>query len=151
MPILSYFLWAGGALLGLLFVADWYLPEHPSRAEVHYTYHIPIASSVRAGPQPITFSGETRHFGPPPPMTVVDYSARPVGAQTAALPAMQANAEMATPSSSASQHAEPARQKVAKRKIHRRRVVTDHDAGILPGGWRPEAPPGMAFARPLFW
>lgn len=152
MPVLKYFVCVGGGLLALLFLADLYIPKQPARARVHYTYHIPITSSAHAKLGPITFSGETRSFGPPPPMTVVDFAARPDRAtQASARKATQANDEAATSLSSAEQRAKPERKKVAKRKIQRRRAIADRDVAHLPRGWHREHPTGLAFARPFFW
>lgn len=152
MPVLRYLLWVGGALLALLFVADSNLPRQPPQAWTPHAYKIPIAASVRPGPQPVTFSGETRNFGSPPPMIVVDFSARPDAAtQSPTHQAIQARAEMTGTLSSAEQSAKPARQKVAKRKVNRHRELADRDPARLPDGWRQEEHTGLAFARPFFW
>ncbi len=148
MPVLKYFLWVGGSLLALMLVANLYLPKQPQRTETHHTYNIPISAPVSGDSQAITFSGPTRNFGPPPPMTVVDFAARPNDAtQTVTHSAMQARAEMTE------QSAKPARQKVkvAKRKIKRQRAPVDHDVARLPDTWHRDQPMGLAFARPFFW
>jgi hypothetical protein len=161
MPIWKYLLWVGGGLLALLFVADVYLPKQPAQATAEHVYNIPIASTAPRGPPALTFSGETRHFGPPPPMTVVDFSAHPNAAeQTQDAQAMLARAETAaTPS--ATQSARPARPKVAKRKVNRQREFARRDPAHLPDGWgqdrwrqdgwRQDGPTGLAFAKPTFW
>ena len=69
MPILGYCLYVGGTLIALLFVADLYIPKQAVREEVPHAYHIPI-TAAHTPAQPITFSGQTRDFGAPPPMTV---------------------------------------------------------------------------------
>jgi hypothetical protein len=150
MPVLKYFLWVGGGLLALLLFADLYLPKPPPRTEVHHqTYHIPITSTVRVGTEPIVFSGQTRSFGPPPPMTVVDFAARPNKTQDHV---KQANAAMTGKSEAAEQRAKPEpRKKVAKRKIRRQQAPDDRDFAHVPDGWRRDQPTGLAFARPFFW
>jgi hypothetical protein len=148
MPVLRYIMWVGGSLLALLLVVDFYLPKQPQRAEAHRSYNIPIAAPAPADTQAITFSGETHNFGTPPPMTVVDFAARPNGAtQAANHPATQAHAQMTE------QRAKPARQKVkvAKRKIKRQRDPIDHDIARLPDPWQRDQPMGLAFARPFSW
>lgn len=151
MPIVGYFMWVGGGLVALLFLADLYVPRQPAKAQVHHTYHIPITSSAHAELGPVRFSGETRSFGPPPPMNVVDFAAHPSRTtQAASRQAMQASAETTSPSSSAEQRARPVRKKVAKRKIQRRRPA-DRDFAHLPSGWYRERPAGLAFAQPFFW
>jgi hypothetical protein len=152
MPILKYFLWVGGGLLALLFAADLYVPKHAMRAEVPHTYHIAIASPVRPGVEALTFSGETRDFGRPPAMTVVDFSTQPDAASQAATErTLQARAEVSAVSTSAQQDAKPARQKVAKRKVKRYREPDARDVAYVPDGWRREQPFGLAFARPFSW
>jgi hypothetical protein len=148
MPVWKYFVWVGGVLLALLFVADFYIPKQPEQASTQHTYNIPIASSARPGPEAITFSGETRNFGAPPPMTVVDFSAQPIAASRSPGPqALQAHAEL-TVAPSATQSPTPARQKTAKRK--RQREPADHDPASFPDAWR-NGPTGLAFAKPPFW
>lgn len=150
MPILKYFMWVGGSLLALLFAADFYIPAQPQRTETPHTYNIQITSPARSGPSALTFSGETRNFGAPPPMTIVDFAA-------------QANAETPTPdhqtlharaevtdTPTTVQSPKPARQKVAKRKSNRYREPADYDPGHIPEGWR-NSPTGFAFANPRFW
>jgi hypothetical protein len=75
MPILGYCLYVGSALLALLFVTDFYIPKQAPRDETPHTYNIPIAAALVPS-QSITFSGQTRDFGAPPPMTVVDFAAK---------------------------------------------------------------------------
>jgi hypothetical protein len=151
MPVLKYFLWVGGSLLALLLAADFYLPKQPQRTETHHSYNIPIAAPARPDSQAVTFSGPTRNFGQPPPMTVVDFAARPNGATPPANDtATHARAQM-TGAPAAEQRANPVRQKVAKRKIKRQRAPTDHDVARLPDAWHRDQPMGFAFARPFSW
>jgi hypothetical protein len=156
MPIWKYLLWVGGGLLGLLFVADVYLPKQIAQASAEHVYNIPIASTAPPGPPPLTFSGETRQFVSPPPMTVVDFSAQANAAgQAEDAQATQARAEMIT-TPSVVQNAKPARPKVAKRKVNRQRDFARRDPAHLPEGWgqdrwRQDGPTGLAFAKPSFW
>ena len=87
MPVLRYFMWVGGSLLALLLMADFYLPKQPQRTEEPHSYNIPIAAAAPPDSQAITFSGETHNFGAPPPLTVVDFTARPNDAKQPATPA----------------------------------------------------------------
>lgn len=143
MPILGYFLYIGGTLLALLFVADAYVPKQAPREETPHAYNIAIAAAQTPG-APIVFSGETRDFGRPPPMTVVDFANQsPKTAQAAAqsVPA-QAQAAIATP-----QEVKPVRRKVARRK-----VAPENSYAQIPDEWRSRyTHSGMAFARPLGW
>lgn len=153
MPLLGYFFWVGACLLGLLFVTDSYVPKKPDATTVEHTYNIPIKSAAPSGQQAVTFSGETRVFGTPQPMTVVDFAAAATSSKSA-VPA-QAHAEL-TVTAPAAQQTKPARQKVAKRKINRSREV---DFARIPDGWRRDEPRdswrrdgsmGLAFANPFF-
>jgi hypothetical protein len=147
MPVFGYFMWVGGGLLALMLAADFYLPKQPQRTEVHHTYNIPISAPASEDTQAITFSGETRNFGAPPPMTVVDFAARPNDAtQADTNTAMQARAQMIGQSATPSQQ----KAKVAKRKIKRQRAPIDHDVARLPDAWHRDQPMGLAFARPFF-
>ncbi len=137
MPVWRYCLWVGSGLLALLFVADFYLPRQPPRTEAQ-RYSIPIAAA-QAGARPITFSGETRDFGSPPPMVIVDFSAQ-------TRKPTQAYAQMSGPTVPAQAEVKPARQKAAKRKINRQR-----DLAHLPDEWSRNRYNGLAFARPLPW
>lgn len=151
MPVFKYLLWVGGGLLALLFVADVYIPRQPEQTATPYTYNIPIASSSHNGPHAITFRGQTRDFGAPPPMTVVDFAAQSKAAtKNAEQPTLQARAEMSGASPAAAQNTKPARQKAAKRKV-RRYSPADHNPDSIPDGWRGDRPTGLAFARPFSW
>jgi hypothetical protein len=160
MPILGYCLYVGGALLALLFVADLYIPKQAVREEVPHTYHIPIAAAFNPN-QPITFSGQTRDFGAPPPMTVVDLAAKAPAAETQgrtpqalkqqALKQQALNQQALAPA--AQREAKPVRKKVARRKV----APPENSLAQIPDEWRhryPYAGPGtagMAFARPFSW
>jgi hypothetical protein len=142
MPIRGYLLYVGSALIALLFVADLYVPRQAPRAEAPRAYNIPITAAQAPG-GPIIFSGATRDFGRPPPMTVVDLAspskAAPEQAQAKAAPA-QAQVTVA-----ARQEPKPARRKVARRK-----VSPENSYAQIPDEWRHRYT-GMAFARPLGW
>lgn len=143
MPVWKYCLWVGGGLLALLFVVDFYVPKQPPRTEAHRSYSIPIAATPAVS-KAVTFSGETRDFGSPPPMVVVDFAAqayRATQAQTT-----QAYAQMSSAAAAAQRDVKPAHQKVAKRKINRQR-----DLAHLPDEWRRDRYNAMAFARPFSW
>jgi hypothetical protein len=153
MPILGYFVWVGACLLGLLFFADSYVPKLPETATVQYVYNIPIKSAALPGQQAVTFSGETRDFGSPPPMTVIDFAALAASSKPAA-PA-QAHAEL-TVTAPVAQKLKPPRQRAAKRKINR---AHDFDVARIPDGWRRDdardgwrrdGSMGLAFANPFF-
>jgi hypothetical protein len=156
MPILGYFVWVGACLLGLLFFADSYVPKLPEATTVQHTYNIPIKSATPPGQQAVTFSGETRDFGAPPPMTVVDFASPPNASKTAATAPTHAHAELTAAPPSPSAQSKPVRQKVAKRKINRSREL---DVARLPDGWRRDdmrdgwrrdGSMGLAFANPFF-
>lgn len=138
MPVWKYFLWVGGGLVALLFVADFYVPKEPPRTEAQHAYSIPIAAA-QAGSQAITFSGETLDFGSPPPMVVVDFASK-------AHQATQAYAQMSSASASAQKDVKPVRQKVAKRKIDKPR-----DLAPVPDEWSRDRYTGVTFARRFPW
>jgi hypothetical protein len=143
MPILGYFLYIGGTLLALLFVADAYVPRQAPREDAPHVYNIPITAAHIAS-APIVFSGETRDFGRPPAMTVVDFASQsPRTTQAATQPApVQAQVTVA-----ARQEAKPVRKKVARRK-----VAPENSYAQIPDEWRSRYTyTGMAFARPLGW
>ena len=138
MPILGYCLYIGGTLLALLFVADLYIPRQAVREEVPHTYHIPITAAHTPG-EPITFSGQTRDFGAPPPMTVVDLAANAPKAEAQGR-ASQTLAQMAP-------KAKPVRKKVARRKVN-----PENSFAQIPDEWRHRyTHTGMAFVRPFSW
>ena len=146
MPILGYLLYVGGTLLALLFVADIYVPKQAPREEVPHTYHIPIAA-VPTATAPIVFSGETRDFGRPPAMTVVDLANHPP--RTAQAPAQPAQAQGQAQVTVAAKHdAKPVRRKVARRKM----APAENSYAQIPDEWRSRyTNTGMAFARPFSW
>jgi hypothetical protein len=163
MPILGYFIWVGASLLGLLFVADAYVPKVPETVTVQHTYNIPIRAAAPEGLQAITFSGETRDFGTPPPMTVVDFASKAIVPGSAAHAQTQAHAAAhaqtqaeVTLASPTAQKSKPVRQKVAKRKINRTRDVDfaripdDWRRDDVRSGWRRDGSMGLAFANPFF-
>jgi hypothetical protein len=144
MPILGYCLYVGGALVALLFVADFYIPKQAVREELPHTYHIPIAAAFNPN-QPITFSGQTRDFGAPPPMTVVDLAAKAPAAETQGRTPQALKTQQALAS-----EAKPVRKKVARRKV----APPENSFAQIPDEWRHRYPyqgPGMAFARPFSW
>jgi hypothetical protein len=144
MPILGYCLYVGGTLLALLFVADFYIPKQAPREETPHTYNIPIAAAL-IPTQAITFSGQTRDFGAPPPMTVVDFAAK---AQAGASPAPTART-FAQMTPAAQRAAKPAPKKVARRKIN---PSPENSFAHIPEEWRSRYTyTGMAFARPFSW
>lgn len=149
MPVLGYCVSVGSALIMLLFVTDFYLPKQPLREEAHHNYNIQIAAAM-VGREVVTFSGETRNFGPPPPMTVRDLAVEPPapeqprqpgGAQTA-----QAHAQTTV---AAKRDTKPARKRVARRKPN---PSYENRFANIPDQWqRPRFYSGMAFARPFGW
>jgi hypothetical protein len=148
MPILGYCLYVGGTLIVLLFVADLYIPKQAVREVVPYTYHIPITAAHTAG-QPITFSGPTRDFGAPPPMTIVDLAAKAPTAEAK----RQTSLALAQLAPTAQRAGKPVRKKVARRK-----VPPENRFAQMPDEWRHRYPQtgmyprmGMAFARPFTW
>lgn len=143
MPILGYFLYIGGALLALLFVADAYVPKQVSRQEAPHTYNIPITAAHTASAA-IVFSGETRDFGRPPPMTVVDFASQSTHTTQAATQPAPAQAQVTV---AARQEAKPVRKKVARRK-----AAPENSYAQIPEEWRSRyVYTGMAFARPPGW
>jgi hypothetical protein len=144
MPILGYCLYVGSALLALLFVTDFYIPKQAPREEVPHAYNIPIAAALVSA-QTITFSGQTRDFGAPPPMTVVDFAAK---AQAASSPA-QASRAFAQATPTAQRETKPVRKKVARRKIN---PSPENSFAHVPEEWRSRYNyTGMAYARPFSW
>lgn len=144
MPILGYCLYVGGALLALLFVADSYIPKQAVREDVPHTYHIPIAAASMPS-QPITFSGQTRDFGAPPPMTVVDLAAKAPTAEVQG----RATRALAQIAPAAQREAKPVRKKIARRKIN-----PENSFAQIPDEWHHRYTyngTGMAFARPFSW
>lgn len=142
MPILGYCLYVGGTLLALLFVTDFYIPKQVPRDETPHTYNIPIAASVVPG-QSITFSGATRDFGTPPPMTVVDFAAK---AQTSGS-ALRASQVLAQVAPAAQRGTKPVRKKIARRKVG---PSPENSFAQIPEEWRSRyTHTGMAFARPF--
>lgn len=146
MPVLGYLLYVGGSLLALLFVVDIYVPRQAAREEVPHTYNIPITAAPTTS-APIVFSGETRDFGRPPPMTVVDLADHPQRA--AAEPAKPAQAESQAQVTVAAKHdAKPVRRKVARRRT----LPPENSYAQIPDEWRSRyTNTGMAFARPFGW
>jgi hypothetical protein len=143
MPILGYCLYVGGTLLALLFVTDFYIPKQAPRDETPHAYNIPIAAALVPG-QSITFSGQTRDFGTPPPMTVVDFAAKAQATEPA-----RASQTLAQLTPAAQREAKPVRKKVARRKIN---PAPENSFAQIPEEWRSRyTQTGIAFARPFGW
>lgn len=151
MPILGYFLYVGGALVALLLAADFYIPQQAVREEAPHAYNIQITAAPSTN-APITFSGHTRDFGAPPPMTVVDLASKaqdaPQSTQEQPL-ARQAHAQAI----SSAQQPKPVRKKIARRKVS---PPAENSYAQIPDEWRHRyggtpAYTGMAFARPPSW
>lgn len=164
MPLRGYLLYVSGALVALLLATNLYIPRQAQREEAPHAYNIQITAPPNPN-RPVTFSGETRNFGEPPPMTVVDFAekAQPHVAQAAA-PARGASRKVvakAAPARTARAHphatvtaqreARPARTRVA-----RRRTGPENSYAQIPDEWRHRYTVlgpgmGMAYARPFTW
>ena len=115
MPLLRYFLYVGGALLGLLFLADAELPRPQLRSEPAPHLEIRIASSA-VGPAAVSFSGHAVNHGvAPSAMQVIDLSARAADAKTQAC----AQAPEGSPEAKPQPAAKPAPQRPRKRYARR--------------------------------
>ena len=153
MPIRGYFLYVGGVLVALLLAADLYVPQQDVREEAPHAYNIQITAAPSTN-APITFSGETRDFGAPPPMTVVDLASKAHDAPQAAHEQSMAQ-QPAQQASASAQQPKPVRKKIARRKVS---PPAENSYAQIPDEWRHRysyggtpAYTGMAFARPPGW
>jgi hypothetical protein len=67
MPILRYIVWVGTSLLALLFVANWFLPEHPQEV-AHEAIEKPVIriASVQRPPDSVFIDTDQPTTVPPP-------------------------------------------------------------------------------------
>lgn len=142
MPVARYFLFVGGLLLGLLFLADWYFPKliaPPATAGVDKT--VIRLHSAHKWPEATVFDTSLPTIVPPAPTT----AAAEIHAPTTARPAMRAFA-MALPETAVPVRVEPspiARKHLHKRRprtaaVHAHRLASDESFGspiTPPAGW----------------
>jgi len=114
MPLWRYFVFTGGALLALLFLADWYLPKsaaEPARAGVDKT--IIRIQSTRQWPEAIVFDTNrptitpslvTAEAAPVETLPTVERPPREAFAQLALTPPVRPAASAVVPRKVASRH-----------------------------------------------
>jgi hypothetical protein len=140
MPIRSYFLYIGGLLLALLFLADWYLPPSDaerSRSDVdRSTIRI---HSAQKWPQAVVIDTTQPTIVPPRAATVA--AAPPLKPSK---PAREAYA-MATEPERAAKPAEPVKE--AKPRVRRTRTAR---APAIRGGSRIAGPPTFGYGNNMF-
>lgn len=121
--IIRYFMWVGGALLILLFIADSRLPRVEPRDQPERNYNIRLESSVD-GPEAVTFSGHAVTHAPAPALEVVDFARRAAAeaksADTHAADAQKAFAKASVTEIPPQAAAKPASQRSRKQHVRRR-------------------------------
>jgi hypothetical protein len=132
VPLGRYFLFVGSLLLGVLFIADWYLPSASSQTyfrEVRVDKSIIRIKSAHKWPEPIVFDTSLPTIVPPPQPVVAN---APVINQP-----REALAQLNPPLPKASEYRAPVRvkRKVAKQARPTRMAAYRAPSDAMPAGW----------------
>jgi hypothetical protein len=132
VPLGRYFLFVGSLLLGVLFIADWYLPSASSQTyfrEVRVDKSIIRIKSAHKWPEPIAFDTSLPTIVPPPQPVVAN---APVINQP-----REALAQLNSPLPKASEYRAPvrAKRKVAKQARPTRMAAYRAPSDAMPAGW----------------
>jgi hypothetical protein len=132
MPLGRYFVFVGSLLLGMLFIADWYLPSASSQTffrEARVNKSIIRIKSAHKWPEPIVFDTSLPTIVPPP---------LPVLTKAAVInQPREALAQLNSPLPKASEYRAPVRvkRKVANQARPTRMAAYRAPPEALPAGW----------------
>ena len=132
MPLGRYFFFVGSLLLGMLFIADWYLPSASSQTnfrEARVDKSIIRIKSAHKWPEPIVFDTSLPTIAPPP---------LPVAAKAPVInQPREALSQLNTPLPKASEYRAPARvkRKIAKQVRPTRIAGYRTPPTTMPAGW----------------
>jgi hypothetical protein len=129
VPLGRYFFFVGSLLLGMLFIADWYLPSASSQTffrEARVAKSIIRIKSAHKWPEPIVFDTSLPTIVPPTP---------PVLAKAPVV--NQPRAQLNSPLPKASEYRAPVRvkRKVAKQARPTRMAAYRAPPEAMPAGW----------------
>ena len=117
MPIARYFLHVGGALLVLLWIADWYLPKLPEAESVDSVPPSIRIHSERKWPERVVYDTSLQIVMAPPPGSQADTERDVSGGVRQAFAQVQpADASKAQPAEQKKTDAKPQRQRKVARK-----------------------------------
>jgi hypothetical protein len=141
MPLARYFLWVGGALLAVLLIAHWFLPELPDADKASIAPPLVRIQSQQKWPERIVY--DTSHETIVPALVAGDI-APPAAAADVLATARDAFAEAPPSDASKTQSAD---QKKPDAKPHAKRKVTRRRAPVLMVERRPQ----FGWYGPSFW
>jgi len=144
MPLARYFLWVSGALLAVLLIAHWYLPESPDADKASVVPPLVRIQSEQKWPERIVYDTSREAIVPASPA-----SARPDKASPAAVADLSATARDAfaeAPASDASK-AQSVDQRKPDAKPHAKRKVARRRAPVLMVERRPQ----FGWYGPTYW
>jgi len=144
MPLARYFLWVSGALLAVLLIAHWYLPELPDADKASVVPPLVRIQSEQKWPERIVYDTSREAIVPAP-----SASARPAKATPAAVADVLATARDAfaeAPASDTSK-AQSVDQKKLDAKSHAKRKVARRRAPVLMVERRPQ----FGWFGPTYW
>jgi hypothetical protein len=144
MPLARYFLWIGGALLALLLIANWYLPELPDAKKASVDPPLIRIQSKQKWPERIVYDTSHNTVVPAPSASKQSDIARPGAAADILATARDAFAE--APSSHAGQ-TQSADQKKPDAKAHVKRKVARRRTPVLMVERRPQ----FGWFGPNYW
>jgi hypothetical protein len=125
MPLARYFLWVGGALLAVLLIAHWYLPELPDADMASVVPPLVRIQSEQKWPERIVYDTSRETIVTAPPANAQSDIAPPAPVADALATARDAFAEAPPSDADKTQSADQKKQDTkphAKRKVAKRRA-----------------------------
>jgi hypothetical protein len=144
MPLVRYFLWVGGALLALLLIASWYLPELPDAENASVDPPLIRIRSGQKWPERIVFDTGHETIVPVPSTSEQPDIAPPAAVSDVLATARDAFAEAPASDTGKTQSAD---QKKPYAKPHVKRKVARRRAPVLMVERRPQ----FGWFGPNFW
>jgi hypothetical protein len=141
MPLARYFLWVGGALLAVLLIAHWFLPELPDAEKASVAPPLVRIQSEQKWPERIVYNTSHETVVPAPAAGKI---APPAAAADVLATARDAFAEAPPSDASKTQSAD---QKKPDAKPHAKRKVARRRAPVLMVERRPQ----FGWYGPSFW
>ena len=125
MPLARYFLWVSGALLAVLLIAHWYLPELPDADKASVVPPLVRIQSEQKWPERIVYDTSREAIVPAPSASARPGKATPAAVADVLATARDAFAEAPASDTSKAQSVDQKKQDAkphAKRKVARRRA-----------------------------
>jgi hypothetical protein len=144
MPVARYFLWVGGALLAMLLIANWYMPQLPDAEKVSVNPPLIRIQSEQKWPERIVYDTSHEAIVPMPSASARPDKASPAAVADVLATARDAFAEAPVSDAGKTQSVD---QKKLDAKPHAKRKVARRRAPVLMVERRPQ----FGWYGPTYW